>query len=444
MASSTADVIDAQLHQGNLGAAVRSVVVRPPERAGAEVALRRLGAGVFAIAGLERDIAGQADPYLLDCRTGEQALAFLNGLNGEARAHDYLTAAVILTWSADAGGAYRCFEEARDRGLREERFHVAVAALERFAHYALLFGDLGPSRKAIEDALDLAVKHHLGDWKLRCAARASQLAFESGDLDRAAELLDEGRSARPAPPLLALFAPAGARLALLREDDAALRSWTSADVIDTALHCVAPDAAVAATLACLLGAAGAGPPLGAIPALALRRMLVQVESPSNAVELFSLAARCGTLDEARLAVDSLRAVFAPRRRYIEAHHLLARAHLLMRGGDRPGAMSSAGDAARAFDSIGLRRWTNEAMLLLVHHDGLAEPQSRRRPTALSLTRREEQVAHLISRGASNREVARTLQISEHTVERHVSSILSRLGLRSRWQIVDSRLAPVED
>ncbi|HYL27426.1 MAG TPA: helix-turn-helix transcriptional regulator, partial [Candidatus Nitrosotalea sp.] len=84
----------------------------------------------------------------------------------------------------------------------------------------------------------------------------------------------------------------------------------------------------------------------------------------------------------------------------------------------------------------LRRWTNEAMLLLVHHERSPEPPRRRRPTALSLTEREQQVSHLIRRGASNREVARTLQISEHTVERHVSSILGRLGLRSRWQIAD--------
>jgi DNA-binding NarL/FixJ family response regulator len=48
------------------------------------------------------------------------------------------------------------------------------------------------------------------------------------------------------------------------------------------------------------------------------------------------------------------------------------------------------------------------------------------------------VAHLIRRGARNREVAHALQISEHTVERHVSSILGRLGLRSRWQIVDPK------
>ena len=89
--------------------------------------------------------------------------------------------------------------------------------------------------------------------------------------------------------------------------------------------------------------------------------------------------------------------------------------------------------------MGFRCWTDEAMNLLVHDDAADSAPPRRRPSALSLTGREQQVAHLIRRGASNREVARTLQISEHTVERHVSSILSRLGLRSRWQIVDLKL-----
>jgi len=64
------------------------------------------------------------------------------------------------------------------------------------------------------------------------------------------------------------------------------------------------------------------------------------------------------------------------------------------------------------------------------------PERRGRSTASALTGREQQVANLIRRGARNREVAVALQISEHTVERHVSSILGRLGLRSRWQIVD--------
>ena len=86
--------------------------------------------------------------------------------------------------------------------------------------------------------------------------------------------------------------------------------------------------------------------------------------------------------------------------------------------------------------MGLRRWTNEAMGLLVSQEPSSERRTRGRSGSV-LTGREEQVAQLIRRGARNREVAAALQISEHTVERHVSSILGRLGLRSRWQIADS-------
>jgi DNA-binding NarL/FixJ family response regulator len=88
--------------------------------------------------------------------------------------------------------------------------------------------------------------------------------------------------------------------------------------------------------------------------------------------------------------------------------------------------------------MGLRRWTNEAMRLLVSQEPAGERRPRARSSGSALTEREEQVAHLIRRGARNREVAVALQISEHTVERHVSSILGRLGLRSRWQIADPR------
>ena len=51
-----------------------------------------------------------------------------------------------------------------------------------------------------------------------------------------------------------------------------------------------------------------------------------------------------------------------------------------------------------------------------------------------LTTRERQVALLVARGKSNREIAEDLVLSERTVENHVSHIFSRLGFHSRIQI----------
>jgi len=52
---------------------------------------------------------------------------------------------------------------------------------------------------------------------------------------------------------------------------------------------------------------------------------------------------------------------------------------------------------------------------------------------VNLTPREREVLSLIATGASNREIAEILCITQKTVKNHVSSILSRLHLRDRTQ-----------
>jgi DNA-binding CsgD family transcriptional regulator len=53
---------------------------------------------------------------------------------------------------------------------------------------------------------------------------------------------------------------------------------------------------------------------------------------------------------------------------------------------------------------------------------------------LLLTARERQVARLIGKGLTNRQIAETLSISERTVGAHVQNILNKLGANNRAQI----------
>ena len=51
-----------------------------------------------------------------------------------------------------------------------------------------------------------------------------------------------------------------------------------------------------------------------------------------------------------------------------------------------------------------------------------------------LSRRESEVASLVARGRSNREIAVALVICEDTVKKHVSHALAKLGLHNRTEL----------
>ena len=68
--------------------------------------------------------------------------------------------------------------------------------------------------------------------------------------------------------------------------------------------------------------------------------------------------------------------------------------------------------------------------------GIVKAAGKSKPLDISgidLTKRELEVLNLIASGATNREIAEQLFVSQGTVKNHVSSILNRLGLRDRMQ-----------
>lgn len=54
----------------------------------------------------------------------------------------------------------------------------------------------------------------------------------------------------------------------------------------------------------------------------------------------------------------------------------------------------------------------------------------------SLTGRERQVQHALTRGLSDQQIAAELCISVSTVKTHVRSILKKLGAKSRYQVAE--------
>lgn len=62
------------------------------------------------------------------------------------------------------------------------------------------------------------------------------------------------------------------------------------------------------------------------------------------------------------------------------------------------------------------------------------PRAQGRAEGTGLTRREQEVADLVTRGRTNREIASDLFISVRTVEKHVDHILGKFGLSNRVQL----------
>ena len=75
--------------------------------------------------------------------------------------------------------------------------------------------------------------------------------------------------------------------------------------------------------------------------------------------------------------------------------------------------------------VGERALAQRSVIEAMNLDTLDEP----------LTGREREVLEMVSRGLSNKLIARRLTISEHTVKFHVSSIYTKLGASSRTDAV---------
>ena len=92
------------------------------------------------------------------------------------------------------------------------------------------------------------------------------------------------------------------------------------------------------------------------------------------------------------------------------------------------ARGSLEQAAAAFDELGSPGWADEA------RSELARVGARRPQPSGELTPTERRVAELAAEGLANKEIARTLFVTVHTVEVHLSHAYAKLGVRSAPQL----------
>ena len=169
------------------------------------------------------------------------------------------------------------------------------------------------------------------------------------------------------------------------------------------------------------------------------------------------AVACGDLAEAEPAVDELDGIAGKvGRAAFQAVASEARGSLLLARREPARAVLWLRGALQIWSRINAAYETARTRLLLaaaLRQDGdqiaariemevaerdLARMGAKRRPERRDplegLTRRQREVARLVSEGRSNREVAAALFVSERTAEYHVQQILNRLGFDSRSQI----------
>ncbi|MBI2874789.1 MAG: response regulator transcription factor, partial [Firmicutes bacterium] len=102
---------------------------------------------------------------------------------------------------------------------------------------------------------------------------------------------------------------------------------------------------------------------------------------------------------------------------------------LLKGADPDDLLQAVRMASRG------ETYLDPSLARLLVSDFIRQRRSRVLMGAASLSDREAEVLRLIATGKTGREIARELTISPHTVERHRSKLMAKLGLRNKAELV---------
>jgi DNA-binding CsgD family transcriptional regulator/Tfp pilus assembly protein PilF len=364
--------------------------------------------------------------------------------NGTVLSPERAKALAGAGWLAEALGDYEWARAAHEESLsiyrRLENEKGVASSLANLGRVALFQGDQEWASERLEESLAL-LRESRNEWELsRVLTSIGIIALRRGDHDRAATSFEEAlflhRNAGDARGVAVSLNNLGFAMLFRGEGERAMTLFEEALARDRENR----DAeGIAASLVNLGLAALITGELGRAAKLLDESLAVlrEVHNKHTLVEcLEAMAAVAGARGQTRRAArllgvtqavrENIGAPLPPNERALLEPYL---AHARL----EEAAWEAAYAQGRA---MGLDEAVEYALLAEEPapsaHPPPEQPSVGRQVTAL--TRREKEVAKLVARGLTNRQMAQELSISERTVENHIGKILKKLGFSSRARI----------
>lgn len=371
----------------------------------------------------------------------DKAGDFVHGERPETRAVGLAQRGILFAAKGDKDQAYASFEAAIDTAVDFPDGYQVTSVWDDYGIWAMALGDIQTAQACREKALFVARERHIA-WRIAyLSLRYAHLLLELEQYDRARDLvLDALTYDITTPCVVILMAYVGSRLALALDEPALQQRCCHPMAMDYAFRSGEPGriGPLASALIRMHMAKGEQREANALA----RKTLSALLHADLAWDVLLDVAELGLDREIERARDLLvTRCKLPSAATASAYLALFDARIEARKGQTVGAHRHARIAADRFATMGWLAQQRLAKSLLTDRTESEPSGSRQFKTLMgdvsSLTKREEQVADLALKGLTNRAIARELAITEHTVESHMTSIMNRLGIRSRHQLMDA-------
>ena len=349
--------------------------------------------------------------------------------------------ALVYASSGNAEMASDSFAKALHYAEQDQDPYAYTSILHSHAMSAGLLGRTELAASLFLQALSAARDRNLGWIVAYTSLEYARVLSRQGNRHLAHAYVDQAATVENPPPvLLEGLAEIGIPIAIECNDPYLLSQCANEDALTFAFRSGEPQrlGPVAASFARYFHRMRQLPKARAL----LARALEYVKNADEACDLPLAVAQFGDKRDFGRAREVLRSrTLVPNADVATAHLHYFDALVFGGEGDAEGCMREATAAAALFRKL---RWTSYELAATLlggsAHRTRSAADGSMGPVASipsELTLREQSVAQLAIVGLSNREIGERLSISARTVECHMTSILRRMGLRSRHQLLES-------